>query len=377
LRARRLRTGLSALGIAIGIATIVAVVAIPASSKASLLAKLAREGNLLTVTSGQTLDGTPAPLPPTALGMVRRVPPVQHASAVGFIAGASVRRTAAIPSVDTGGIAVVAAEPSLLATLDGRVLHGTFLNRATDRYPTVVLGNAAAQSLGIPDLSVPAPVYIGGHYFTVVGILNRTPLSPEIDQSALIGFPIARTTLGYSGDVTQIYLRAQVDEVTAVQHVLAATANPQSPEAAVVSHPSDVLAARAAARGAFNNLLLGLGAVALLVGGIGIANVMIISVLERRSEIGLRRALGATRSAIAAQFLTEAVELSVLGGTFGIIIGIWVTTLYAHAEHLVATIPTADALGVLAAAVGVGAVAGVYPAARAAHLNPTEALRAT
>jgi putative ABC transport system permease protein len=377
LRVRRVRTGLSALGIAIGIATIVAVVAIPASSSAELLADLARDGNLLTVQSGQTLDGAPAPLPPPALGMIRRIPPVLHATAVGVVIGASVRRSAAIPAVETGGIAVVAADPSLLPTLDATVLHGTFLNAATARYPAVVLGNAAAQSLGLADLALPAQVYISGHYLTVVGILNQTPLTPEIDQSVLIGFPIARTLLGFDGNATQIYVRAQADQVAAVQHVLASTANPESPEAAQVSRPSDILAARAAARGAFNNLLLGLGAVALLVGGIGIANVMIISVLERRSEIGLRRSLGATRTAIASQFVAESTILSLLGGLSGVLLGVWVTTIYTRVEHTPPTIPLADSLAVLAAAIAIGAVAGVYPAVRAARLNPTDALRGT
>jgi putative ABC transport system permease protein len=377
LRTRRVRTGLSALGIAIGIATIVAVVAIPASSKAELLADLARDGNLLTVQSGQTLDGAPAPLPPPALGMIRRIPPVLHATAVGVVIGASVRRSAAIPTVDTGGIAVVATDPSLLPTVDATVLHGTFLNAATARYPAVVLGNAAAQALGLADLALPAQVYISGHYFTVVGILNETPLTPEIEQSVLIGFPIARTLLNFDGNATQIYVRAQADQITPVLHVLSSTANPESPEAAQVSRPSDILAARAAARGAFNNLLLGLGAVALLVGGIGIANVMIISVLERRSEIGLRRSLGATRTAIASQFVTESTILSLLGGLSGILLGVWVTTIYTRVEHIRPTIPLADTLGVLAAAVSIGAVAGVYPAVRAAQLNPTDALRGT
>jgi len=376
LRARRLRSALSVVGIAIGIATIVAVVAIPASSKAELLVDLAREGNLLTVQAGHTLDGAAAPLPRPALGMIRRIPPVLHAAAVGVITGASVRRSAAIPAVDTGGIAVVAADPTLLGTLDGTLLHGAFLNAAIAHYPAVVLGNAAAQSLGIPDLAFPTQVDIGGHNFTVVGILNRTPLTPEIDQSVLVGFPIANSLLGFDDSATEIYVRAEADQVVDVQRVLAATANPESPEGTQVSHPSDILAARAAARGAFNNLLLALGAIALLVGGIGIANVMIISVLERRSEIGLRRALGATRAAIASQFVAESVILSLLGGALGVVLGVWVTTIYARVEQVMLRIPIAGTLGILAAAIGVGAVAGIYPATRAARLSPTDALRA-
>jgi putative ABC transport system permease protein len=377
LAARRLRAALSSLGIAIGIATIVAVVAIPASAKADLLARLARDGNLLTIESGQTLDGTPTPLPNTALGMIRRIPPVESAVAVGLVPGATVRRSPAIPAVDTGGLAVAAADPSLLPTLDGTVLHGTFLNAATARYPAAVLGNAAAAALGIPDLQIPAQVDIDDHLFTVVGILDPTPLTPEIDQAVLIGFPVAQSLLGFDGYATDIYVRAAPDQVGAVQQVLAPTTNPESPEAVHVSRPSDVLVARAAAKGAFNGLLLGLGAVALVVGGIGITNVMIISVLERRNEIGLRRALGASRRHIGTQFLAESLVLAVLGAVVGVALGVWVTVIYARAHASTVSIPVVDAVIVLAAAMLVGGVAGVYPALRAARLNPAEALQTT
>ena len=375
LLARRVRTVLSTLGIAIGIATIVTVVAIPASAKAELLDELAREGNLLSVQASQTLDGTAAPLPLTAPAMIRRIPPVERAAPVAVIAGATVRRSAAIPSVDTSGLAVIAADTSLLTTVDTKVLHGTFLNAATERYPAVVLGNDAAIALGIPDLTKAAQVYINRQYFTVVGILDATPLTPAVDQSAIVGFPVAQSLLGYSGNPTDVYLRVQPDQVTALERVLAATTNPESPEAVQVSHPSDILAARAAAKGAFNDLLLALGAVALLVGGIGIANVMVISVLERRSEIGLRRSLGANRHHIAAQFLAESLVLSVTGGVVGVVLGVWGTTVYARLNALPATVPIVDGLVTLAAAMLVGIMAGVYPATRAAHLNPTDALR--
>jgi putative ABC transport system permease protein len=375
LFARRVRTVLSALGIAIGIATIVAVFAIPASAKSELLDELAREGNLLSVQAGQTLDGAAAPLPLTSPAMIRRIPPVERAAPVGVIVGATVRRSAAIPSVDTSGLAVIATDSSLPATIDAQLLHGTFLNAATEHYPAVVLGNDAAVALGIPDLVQPAQVYIHGQYFTVVGILDATPLTPAVDQSVLVGFPIAESLLGFGGNPTDVYLRVQPDQVTAVQRVLAATTNPASPEAVQVSHPSDVLAARAATKGAFNDLLLALGAVALLVGGIGIANVMVISVLERRSEIGLRRSLGANRYHIAAQFLAESLLLSAIGGALGLLFGVWGATVYARINATPATVPVMEGVLTLAAALLVGIGAGVYPATRAAKLNPTEALR--
>ncbi|HEX2042680.1 MAG TPA: ABC transporter permease, partial [Acidimicrobiales bacterium] len=298
LRTRRLRAGLSALGIAIGIASMVSVLGISASSKADLLAELDRLGtNLLTVTPGQTLFGEDASLPKEAVGMIGRIGPVRSVSATGAV-DASVRRTDLISKTETGAIAVKAARTDLLEVLGATVRSGTYLNAATERYPAVVLGSVAASRLGIERADPGTLVRIGDHWFTVVGILDPVPLAPEIDRSVLVGFPVAESLLGFDGHPSTIYERSDDDAVEAVRAVIPATANPENPEEVRVSRPSDALAARAATDNAFNALFLGLGGVALLVGGVGIANVMVISVLERRSEIGLRRALGATRGQV-------------------------------------------------------------------------------
>jgi putative ABC transport system permease protein len=375
LRSRRLRAGLSALGVSIGIAAIVGVLGISQSSKSGLLAELGRLGNLLTVEPGQNLFGQNATLSAQSPGMVSRIGPVTDVTATGTVQNVSVYRNQHVPSVQTGGIAVQAADPGLLATLGASVAHGTFLNAATIKYPAVVLGSDAAANLGIDRLDVPIQVWLGNHWFTVVGVLKPVALAPEIDRSALIGFPVAQSVLAFDGHPTKLYIRTVPSQVTAVRNVLAQTVNPANPDQVQVSRPSDVLAAQAAAKGAYNGLFIGLGAVALLVGGVGIANVMVISVLERRSEIGLRRALGATRRHVGEQFLSESLMLSLLGGVVGTIIGVLATAGYAMSQHWSIVLPPVALYGGLGAAMAIGAVAGLYPSLRAARLSPTDALR--
>ena len=375
LRSRRVRAALSALGISIGIAAIVGVLGISQSSKSGLLNELGRLGNLMTVQAGSTAFGQATELPTTAEGMVSRIGPVTNVAEIAAISDTYVYRNSLVPAIDTSGIALTATDAALPATLGATVAHGTFLNAATARYPAVVLGAEAASLLGINSLAYPTQIWIGGHWFTVVGILHPVELVSQMDSMAFIGFPVAEQYFGLDGHPTGLYLRSVPSQVTAVAAVLAATVNPSDPSVVAVDFPADILKTEVAAKGAYNGLLLGLGAVALLVGGVGIANVMVISVLERRSEIGLRRALGASRRHVAEQFLAEALLLSVLGGVAGTILGGAATAIYAVTQHWSVQLPALALYGGIAAALVIGAVAGLYPAMRAARLSPTAALR--
>ena len=375
LRTRRLRAALSALGIAIGVAAIVAVLGLSSSSQAGLLAEIDRLGtNLLTVTNGQSVTGQNVELPLRAPAMIGRIGPVWQVQYIGTTT-ANAYRTPLIPKVQTSGLSVDAASLGLPRAVGTTVYQGRYLNPATAREPVCVLGAAAAQRLGIDRIYRGERVWVGGMWFYVTGILRPAVLAPEIDNAVLVGFPAAERYLGMDGHPSTIYVRAQTSQVAAVQSLLAQTANPENPSGVDVSQPSAVLTARADAKGAFNGLFLGLGAVALLVGAIGVANIMIISVLERRSEIGLRRALGATKGQIRTQFLSEAILLALAGGAAGVAAGGIATTVYATTKHWTVVIPTQAWAGGITAAIAIGALAGLLPAIRAASLSPTEALR--
>jgi putative ABC transport system permease protein len=382
LATRKLRASLSGLGIAIGVAAIVAVLGLASSSQAALLNEIARLGtNLLTVTNGQTFTGQTAELSTTAPGMIARLPGVTSVQATGTVSNINVYKSPLIPSIETNALSVDAATLNLPATAGTSLAQGLFLNAATAREPVAVLGAATARRLGIDRIRPGMRIWVGsspteGQWFYVAGILNPDTYAPEIDSAVLIGFPAAQEYLGFDGHPSQIYVRTVDDPAvtTAVDSLLGAQASPESPGQVAVSQPSAALTARADAKGALDTLFLGLGAVALLVGAIGVANIMVISVLERRSEIGLRRALGATRGQIRAQFLAEAVLLSLAGGAGGVVLGAAATAIYARVHHELLVIPTRAWAGGLATALLIGALAGLFPAIRAARMSPTQAL---
>jgi len=374
LRIRKLRAGLSALGIAIGVAAIVAVLGLSSSASAGLLNEISALGtNLLVVQNGQTLFGQTAELPKAAPAMIGRIDAVTQVQETATVNG-SVYRSPLIPTIDSNAISIEAASLGLLRTVGTSVADGSSLNAATAQEPVTVLGAAAAQRLGIDRVFSGERIWLDNQWFYVAGILKPAVLAPAVDSSVLVGFPAAEHYLGFDGHPSTIYVRAQTGHVNAIDNLLGATANPQNPSGVNVSQPSSALVAQADAQGAFDGLFLGLGAVALLVGAVGVANIMIISVLERRSEIGLRRALGATKGHIRIQFLSESILLALLGGAVGVGLGALSTVVYASTKGWAVVIPTLAWAGGFGAALLIGAVAGLLPALRAARMSPTEAL---
>ncbi|MFC5253306.1 ABC transporter permease [Streptomyces nigrescens] len=375
LRARRARVLLSALGIAIGIATMVAVVGLSTSSRADLMSQLARLGtNLLTAEAGKDALGQDVKLPKHVVAMVERIGPVQQATATAQV-DARIRRSDVVPEEQPAGVTAQAARPDLLTTLNARMAKGRWLDSANERLPVTVLGAVAAERLSITEPG--EKIMMNDRYVVVVGILSSIELVPNLDRVALVGFPAAEKYLGFDGHPTTVFERSPDASVEGVRAVLARTVMPGNEGSVKVSRPSDALAAKTAADKGLTGLMLGLGAVALLVGGVGVANTMVISVLERRQEIGLRRALGATKGAIRLQFLTESLLLSALGGVAGAVLGAAATFAFAKAQGWQVVVPLWSIGGGLGATLAIGVLAGLYPAIRASRLHPTVALHAT
>ncbi|KQR24648.1 peptide ABC transporter permease [Agreia sp. Leaf335] len=375
LRTRPLRAVLSAIGVAIGIATLVTVTAVPASSQAALDKTLTALGaDLLRADPRAGVDGELVPFPAEAVGMLERIGTVTGAASVGNT-HAPVRSNE-LRSYPESGVTTLAVRGDFVGVLRADVTSGRWLDGSD--LPTAVLGIDAAERLGLAELpDRPVTIDVGGVAFTVVGVLAETPLSADLQSAVLVEDAAAQRWLGFDGAPTAAYVTGIEASIEALRPVVAATLSPDASGLVQVSRPSAVLAAKEAARDSFDGLFLALAAVALVIGGIGIANTMFVSVLERRREIGLRRALGAHRGQIQAQFLVEAIVLCALGGAAGVLLGLLGTAAWSGHQGWPLVVPLQTVLYGIAASLCTGAVAGLAPSVRAARQSPTAALAAT
>lgn len=375
VRARRGRAALTSIGIGIGIAAIVAVTGISASGRADLLATLESLGtNLIKASPQAGFFGTQEKLPDGVVGMVERIGPVEEVTST-TQTDLIVRRSDFISEFEGGGISTIVTSPELLQVVGGNLIEGRFIQDGLSNIPVTVLGSVTASRLGINTLDTPTKILIGNEWFGVVGILDELKIHPDLDRSVFIGYGVAKTLFDIDKEPTTIYVRANPTYIEDVVEVIAPSMNPENPDQVQVSRPSDALEAQEAADAAFTNLLLGLGSVALLVGGVAIANVMVMSVLERRMEIGVRRSIGATRKEIRYQFLLESIVLSGIGGLVGVVLGTGVTLGYTNYTDIVFSIPVSQVLGAILLALLIGAISGVYPAIKASKIQPAEAVR--
>jgi len=375
VRARRGRAALTSIGIGIGIAAIVAVTGISASGRADLLATLESLGtNLIKASPQAGFFGTQEKLPDGVVGMVERIGPVEEVTST-TQTDLIVRRSDFISEFEGGGISTIVTSPELLQVVGGNLIEGRFIQDGLSNIPVTVLGSVTASRLGINTLDTPTKILIGNEWFGVVGIIDELKIHPDLDRSVFIGYGVAKTLFDIDKEPTTIYVRANPTYIEDVVEVIAPSMNPENPDQVQVSRPSDALVAQEAADAAFTNLLLGIGSVALLVGGVAIANVMVMSVLERRMEIGVRRSIGATRKEIRYQFLLESIVLSGIGGLVGVVLGTGVTLGYTNYTDIVFSIPVSQVLGAILLALLIGAISGVYPAIKASKIQPAEAVR--
>ena len=375
VKARKGRAALTSIGIGIGIAAIVAVSGIAASGSADLLSTLESLGTNLVKASPQAgFFGTQEELPEGVIGMVERIGPVEEVTST-TQTDLLVRRSNFISEFEGGGISTIVTSSELLNVIGGKLSEGRFITDGLSDLPVTVLGSVTAKRLGITNLSKPTKILIDDEWFGVIGIVEELKIHPDLDRSVFIGYGAAKKLFDINEEPTTIYLRANPTFIEDVVEVIAPSMNPENPDQVEVSRPSDALEAQQAVEASFTNLLLGLGSVALLVGGVAIANVMVMSVLERRMEIGVRRSIGATRREIRYQFLLESVVLSGIGGLVGVMLGSLITLAYTNYTNIVFSIPVWQILGAGLLALLIGALSGVYPAIKASKIQPAEAVR--
>ncbi|MAT37817.1 MAG: hypothetical protein CL420_07250 [Acidimicrobiaceae bacterium] len=379
LTARKVRTLLIMLGPVLGAAGIVAAVGLNESAKGDVRQTLERLGTNLIVASadGSFSAGQAPTLPEDAVERSMNVSTVDRVAGITEIGSLTV-----LPS--QGGkdffrtipIPVLTSDQNLLNVLDAQMLHGRFINGSDESnvFRSAVMGHDLANDYQYLPGEL-RTIDVDGETYGVVGVIEKVDLVPKLDTAIIIPKSSAEEDFDVEQKPTTLYVRATEGNVDSTAEALPMAINLGGDEAVTVAVPSDLLEAQGAVDTTLRNILFLMGGLALLVGGVGIANVMSISVIQRSGEIGIRRALGHTKMTIALQFVLEALFVGVLGGIAGVVTGVCVIYLVSSILGWIATlnIPLFLVAGGMALIVSV--IAGLYPAWKAARLEPLETLR--
>jgi putative ABC transport system permease protein len=379
LLARKVRTLLLLMGPVIGVAAIVAAVGLTDSAKGDLKRKVAQLGtNLITATAASSFGSQKPKLPADAVKRAEQVDTVEKVSAVVQLTDITVSPyEKARKKYETTPIPVLAADTRLPYVLEVPMVSGRWISRADAQLASrsVVIGSGLANEIGyLPGEN--RTIDLAGRQYGVIGILGKVELDPTLDNAAFIPFAAADDDF-VKEDIkpTKLYVRSADGTEQATADTLRTAISLGGPDEVGTEIQAEALQLAAQSDKQLQLIVASMGLLAIIVGGIGIANVMSISVIQRSTEIGIRRALGHTRRTIAQQFLLEAMVVGFLGGILGVVvgalailIGVWISGWVFVLQRW---IPPA---GIILAMV-VSIVAGLYPARRAAKLEPLETLR--
>lgn len=378
LAARRTRTLLIMLGPIVGVAAMVGAVGLTESAKGDLKATLSKLGtNLIVAKAGGTFGQQDPVFPEDAVDRARAVPTVTSAAATSELSG-----VIALPSEGSAEhfeafpVPVQAADLALPSVLQVPVRSGRWLNETDVSAGTraVVLGAGLAREYGVVPGEI-RTIRLDDIDYGVVGVLGPVALDPSLDNAVFLTQWAAEHDFGTEGKPSRLYIRSEEGRTEETAAAIPTAISLGGPDEVSTEVPTDVLAASARADETLQQTALFAGLLALAVGGLGIANVMSISVIQRASEIGIRRAVGHTRSRIASQFLLEALFVGLLGGLAGAVVGVAVVHGISALAGWVVVVSYGRIPIWMGLALAVSLAAGSAPSVKAARLEPLETLR--
>jgi len=384
LTARKIRTFLIILGPLLGVGSIVAAVGLTDSSKGALKAQLADLGTTLVVAEAGASFGEADPrFPEDVNERVLALETVEGVSGITQLGGITVLpHQAAADEFRTVPIPILVVEPNLLEVIEVPMKYGRWINSFDDNREirSVVLGPEIANRFEVlaPDgVAVENRlVLLGDIPFAVVGVLDKFAFDPgTFDNAMFIPRAAAENEFNSDREPAILYVRTVEGETERTADALPQAISLGGSTETSVDVPSDLLEASAASDRTLQIVGIGMGALALFVGGVGIANVMSISVIQRSGEIGIRRALGHSRSRIGIQFMLEAMAVGFVGGILGVLTGAAAVYIGSAALDWVPVMKWGLSVWWVLVAMAVAVLFGLYPSIRAARLEPLETLR--